>query len=244
MRTYQDAQAALKGRPSRKLENNTWLETRPDGSIAVRLHSTDVVTYHRDGRTALNSGGWQTATTKDRINKYSPAVITQDAGVWYFAERRYPEPWVNLGTFQDGATIHPDGTITGTGPDPKALAKERARVVKFAKGYITALAAGDVPPPGPGDCFYCAMREVKTGKPLGECQHDGSHIREHIRESYYVPSLLWNAFLDAGHTERQAPFYFNNFWGTGDPSRESKWTLDRLARYLRRYIYRQLGMVA
>lgn len=92
MRTYQDALDRLAGRRSRKLENNTYLETRPDGSIAVRLHSTDVVTYHQDGQIVLDSGGWQTVTTKDRINKYSPFRVWQVRRIWYVCNPGAADP--------------------------------------------------------------------------------------------------------------------------------------------------------
>lgn len=57
MKNYKEALAKLNGRPRRKLENNTYLEERDGNTIAVKLHATDVVTFHRDGRVVLNSGG-------------------------------------------------------------------------------------------------------------------------------------------------------------------------------------------
>lgn len=44
--------------------------------MAVRLHNTDVVTYHPDGTATLYTGGWMTVTTKDRINAWSPARVS------------------------------------------------------------------------------------------------------------------------------------------------------------------------
>jgi hypothetical protein len=93
MLTYEDAaqmmKAARNGR--RKLGNNTYLEERRfpgvhDASCipsyAVRLHDTDVVTLHPDGSQTLNSGGWRTVTTKDRINAYSIAGVWSERGEW------------------------------------------------------------------------------------------------------------------------------------------------------------------
>lgn len=89
----------LSKRRARKLANNTFLQVcengpqGPDGDpfyFAVRLHSTDVVTFHRDGRIVLNSGGWQTVTTKERMNRYLPAPygVFQKKHVWYVWNRQ------------------------------------------------------------------------------------------------------------------------------------------------------------
>jgi hypothetical protein len=68
----------------KKLQNNTYLEQRGE-DFAVRLHNTDVVTIHADGTCTLNTGGWDTVTTKDRINSYSPARVSSERGTWYIA---------------------------------------------------------------------------------------------------------------------------------------------------------------
>src|SRR5262249_27597834 len=61
------------------LENNTRL-IRCGDDYAVVLHSTAVVTIHQDGTYTLRTGGWRTVTTKDRINKYSPARVYSTNG--------------------------------------------------------------------------------------------------------------------------------------------------------------------
>lgn len=63
--------------------NNTRLFRRADDCYAVRLHDTDVVTVFANGTIALNTGGWYTMTTKDRITSYAPVRIVSDRGVWY-----------------------------------------------------------------------------------------------------------------------------------------------------------------
>ncbi len=59
------------------------IEARDNEAVAIRYHATDVVTYHKDGRIVLNSGGYRTMTTKDRMNCYSPASVYQESGLWY-----------------------------------------------------------------------------------------------------------------------------------------------------------------
>jgi hypothetical protein len=85
--TYKEAVMMVKGKTSasrRKIGNNTYATIQPDGSVAIRLHSTDVVTIYPDDAVKVNSGGWRTSTTKDRINKYSPVKVYQKNHQWYF----------------------------------------------------------------------------------------------------------------------------------------------------------------
>jgi len=74
---------------------NTRLVKRGE-NYAIRLHYTDVVTICKNGTYVLRSGGWQTNTTKARINQYSPVGIYQEKFVWYLVD----------GTeFYDGITV-------------------------------------------------------------------------------------------------------------------------------------------
>jgi len=70
-------------RTSRKVGNNTYAEILPDGSVGITLHSTMVVRIHPDNSATLNTGGWYSSTTKDRMNKYSPVRVYQCKGEWY-----------------------------------------------------------------------------------------------------------------------------------------------------------------
>jgi hypothetical protein len=104
--TYQDALHKLGNRVSRVIDNNTTLHKCSDGAIAVRLYQTDVVTFWPDGEIKLDSGGYRTVATKERINEYAPAAchITQCNGRWYLG---------NVGTnggqhFYDGLIYHPE----------------------------------------------------------------------------------------------------------------------------------------
>jgi hypothetical protein len=121
--TYKEAQAKLTGRckERRKLQNNTYLERRDGDAIAVILHATDVVTLFPDGTVELNSGGWNTLTTRDRINNYLP-------GNWHVSSERdtmilwrwkggayNPRGEQEEYLFVDGIRISPRGKVTGTG---------------------------------------------------------------------------------------------------------------------------------
>lgn len=60
---------------AKRIENNTYEIINDDGSRAIRLHDTDIITFTNKGTIILSSGGWQTKTTKDRLNKYLPDNI-------------------------------------------------------------------------------------------------------------------------------------------------------------------------
>ena len=75
---YKTAKAMLGKRSSRKLCNNTYLKRQSGQTpekpppITVRLHSTDIVTFEPNGRITLDLGGYNTVTTRNRMNSYIP----------------------------------------------------------------------------------------------------------------------------------------------------------------------------
>lgn len=123
-------------RDRKKIAPNMYLE-RLDGTfpglpdrIGVRLHNTYVVTFHRSGAVSLDSGGWRTVTTKERINRYlAPRLsLFQEKHVWYVQDRRpqflvrpIPSPqWDKRYRveFQDGLLILPDASLHGQDRTP------------------------------------------------------------------------------------------------------------------------------
>lgn len=70
-------------------------------SIVVRYHDTDVLRAYKDGKVELNSGGWQTVTTKARINQYltGPRRLYQKDYQWYVATPTGDIP------FEDGMVL-------------------------------------------------------------------------------------------------------------------------------------------
>ena len=66
-----------KGKP---LRNNTRLYDC-DGYYAIRYHNNVIMQIYPEGW-QLFDGGWQTRTTKDRLNIYSPATVYQRNWEW------------------------------------------------------------------------------------------------------------------------------------------------------------------
>ena len=93
--THSEAYMMVRGKRGvmrSKVGNNTYAEILPYGSIGIMLHSTYVVKIHQDNTYTLNSGGWQTLTTKDRINQYSPRYVYQKNFEWFVKinDKSYP----------------------------------------------------------------------------------------------------------------------------------------------------------
>jgi hypothetical protein len=226
----------------RKLANNTYLEKLETG-YGIKLHDTVVVVFSREGLIVLNSGGWLTVTTKERMNRYLPPPwsIYQKDRVWYVWNRQTDKSL----PYADGFTINTsNGTADGAGPDPKESLKLKRRLKRYSKRYIDALAQGNVEAPSNGDCFYCLMRTVDGNIPLGESVRSTEHLESHLKENYYVPSLLVRAI----ETIPVSPFarsYLGAMWqgGNGD---NSGWirgiATEQLKKSLYRYLCCQFGL--
>ena len=198
---YKIAVEKLGTRDSRKIGNNTYLQRRADGTIAVKLHATDVLTFHANGRTVYNSGGWRTNTTRDRMNGWGASghYVLQEKGSWwiekYCSILYRDERKASRVGFADGITVGARGKITGGLGEKEGLAERKfsKEVVMYCEEFAAALVAGKVPAPSNRDCWYCSMHEVGTGKPMGDTISDCTHLLNHIKESHFVPSLLANA---------------------------------------------------
>lgn len=79
---------------SKPYANNTRIEKRGDDAFALRLHATDIATFHRDGRITISTGGWRTVTTKERLGHVTRHLSTE-RGTWFIdcePNPKDPEP--------------------------------------------------------------------------------------------------------------------------------------------------------
>lgn len=203
MTSYATLDAQLTGRcsRSRKVANNTYA-IRRDHDIALRLHDTDVVTFHPDGSITLNTGGWYTMTTKERMNGALPkAPWDSGTGGWvYSVKGEWHVKWQGHDyVFKDGIRLFPDGTVTGA-PDQRSLDEDRKIVAyrkKLIKDYIAALKPADIAyniEHAEGDPWCCSMRAEDGDRPMG---HDC--ILEHVRRRHTHGTLILRAVEARGY---------------------------------------------
>jgi hypothetical protein len=174
--------AGIDSDSSRVIANNT-VEYTVGKARTIRLHSTDVITFDALGGVTLDTGGWLTPTTKDRINQFQTAArLHSERGIWYatIGGKRY--------IYQDGLRIGPRGGVTGhAGP---AAIKAQRKKTKQIKAYCDAIRALDtLPEPEPGDCFIC------SGFKGTDC------LQSHLDEMYIHGSLIRRAMEARGYSE-------------------------------------------
>lgn len=219
--SYEEAVSTLKGRPRKKVANNTYLETRGE-DVAVRLHDTDVATFHPDNTVTLDTGGWLTVTTKDRMNSVlaqRQVRIGSNRGQWrltgysgpssYYAADRFDVP------YHDGMIVDADGSadpadIVAEAADLVAQA-ERREVDKTITAYLRPLPKlmetwqAEIRETGTlasaeGDPWCCLMRAEDGRHPLAGDPVE--HWQGHIAEKYLFPSMLVVAAESRGETAR------------------------------------------
>lgn len=224
MQGFETIQAELaRGRKgTRRLGNHTYLHPIP-GGIAMKYHNTDVAIFRPD-YVELNSGGWLTYTTKERLNwalnlAKIPASVWQSKSVWYCGRSE----------FFNGITIRYNGKVIDPRPATKPMdlrqAKKKglldvndSRLVgqlkdhdlqaqaitrKLIKRYIATLSKAidngtlDLSLDG-GSCWFCSM-VTKDAQTIGEVMGDVGHLVAHLKEQYLMLGLILNALKYRGY---------------------------------------------
>ncbi len=174
--TYTEAREALKGRASRTIANNTFL-ARDGEDIALYLHRTPVVTFKADGSIVLNTGGWHTVTTKDRLNRVARAHgwnLYADKRVWYVAHRSGAKF-----EFEDGFTIPPPAPKT---PDAREWKDGEAG---YCLGLVRSRGNGSVPR-GAVESYLKVQ--------VASASRDGAHTiaADLARAAFYIGQDKWS----------------------------------------------------
>lgn len=215
----------------RPLANNTRIEQLNDSTIGIKLHDTYIIKYHENSHLdcidygdliQLDTGGWKTVTTRDRMNRFSPLNIWIERGVMYVSASNWHEIHNNKNQgieskvyhFQDHMFFKPndgefyikkEGQLVKLKPyskkDEQKKRKQLNKIDTFIRNYVNKLTSGKMDKPGNGDCFYC-QGESNPGCTIqfGTLTKDegftpgisSNHLVEHINRKYYVPSLLFS----------------------------------------------------
>lgn len=250
-RTKADIMQNIKGVIKSKIvANNTIRYTDENGDEHIRLHDTNIISFMKDGRIILNSGGWRTMTTKERISDFLPKewCVQQKKSVWYLLYRKWSSDWKLIRykrwVFQDGITINKNRTVSNHGKSADKLHKLNKQIGDYVKGYVKALLAGDVPEPSSGNCWGCwgcCMVDKETGKPM----MGSDHLLSHIKEKYYVPSLLINAEKEFSISPIIKSVVAELWHGNTDSLKYWRDVAERqITSTLRRYMKRHLDLAA
>lgn len=235
---YTAALARLNGRASRHVAHKTYLIARDNGDIALRYWDTDVVTFHSDNTATLNTGGFATMFTKERINEYAGTRIGADKRVWWLDGAPFFDgARVNLAT---GRVINPRdvATVAESLKAYKALSKA---IASYIKGFDTEWAR---------ETFGAdPLTPLNFDKRMGEalaytcwtCRADirAGHLALHIEEGDYPLSLLMNAYKARGYGNASYVL-----WGALSDlhsGRISRWTARDIASNVREYLWTYLA---
>jgi hypothetical protein len=55
-------------------------------TLAVQFYTTNILLIHRDGTYTYNNGGYNTPTTKERLNRFGPLNIWQHKHQWQYLD--------------------------------------------------------------------------------------------------------------------------------------------------------------
>lgn len=208
---------------SKIVANNTLQVNYKNGDIAVRLHNTNIFTIKNNGNLVLNSGGWRTPTTKNRINinAYTCNIyLTQKNFVWYVNTPK------GKFVFYDNIEFDSKGNLITE--NRQANIKGINKLKKDITKYISLIDKLEkLPYPENGDCWHCFFQDKATGKTMGDISKS-DHLQQHIKEGYIFGSILVNAMREYGYSDMKIPFHYQID------------NRDTFKRALRKYLYKRL----
>ena len=106
--TYESMTEFLGGREDKKLGHNTFVERISEFEIGIKYHNTYIVKLDPTDIMTVNTGGWDTVTTKGRLNlflKCRNVYISQKNNKWSIHGTNDSLP------YQDGMQVFPNGHV-------------------------------------------------------------------------------------------------------------------------------------
>lgn len=202
--------------------------TTAEGDRIIRYQNTDIVTVKPNRYMILNSGGYRTPTTKNRINDHlDKGVLYQEKSVWYYKPGRYWSDGKTPVVFYDGITLNTRGNVTGRKPNAARIEKATAQMKAKIKTFVNRLDSMDtIPMPSNADCWDCSMQDA-DGTPLGDLSNS-DHLKNHIFEGYMHGSLLVNAMRNHGYTDQQIGLHYGMDWRDTFKRALRKYLVDKL----------------
>lgn len=74
----------------KKVANNTYEYITTEGDRIIHLHNTDILRFKKDGKIILNTGGYDTVTTRTKCNEFLPEGLSvrRIRGISYIIDTR------------------------------------------------------------------------------------------------------------------------------------------------------------
>jgi hypothetical protein len=231
-REYLDKGKNRKNTTERPIAHNTRIEQLDDGTIGIKFHNTFIIKYysnvlsgikiHEGDTIQLNTDGWKTVTTRDRMNRFCPLHVWTEKGIMYVSASNWYQIHENkrkgieskVYHFEDRMWFNPDGTVwvkVNSEPvelkpyskkDEQKKRKQLRAIDTFIRNYVNKLTSGKMNQPGNGDCFICQAESnpnstIEIGTLTKEDGYkpgifNSDHLLNHMREKYYVPSLMFS----------------------------------------------------
>jgi hypothetical protein len=205
--TFDHAQEVLaaqekRGFDRKKLANNTYLMKR-DGAFVIRLHETDIVRITEESNQTfftVNTNGWTTSTTKERIGSFTPLRVFQKRGVWYVYQQ--VDGREEVVTFFDGIKVDQSGRVVNCADasldDIEKGQKLDRMITDYIKKFCDQSIREGLPLPDAGDCLECKI--YSQAKSERRDLDDMSHVYSHLQETYIHGSFLVYAATVAGYS--------------------------------------------
>lgn len=179
------------------------------GETRIRLHRTDILRFLDDGSIVVSTGGWNTLTTRARINEFG-----RSRGVRVHTDRG--RLVVNGTACLEGATIRPDGVVI-----PDVTEKDAVAMRKGIDAYMREWEKRGLP-----------SEAAATGDPWVPYESvNADHIADWIEDRYVFRSLLAHAHRHAGVSRKGAAYILHDIDRGGGKLRSGD--LSRLRRYVR-----------
>ena len=225
-RTKRDMVAALGVAPvkARLAGRNTLDYTDADGVRRIRLHETDILTLRPDGGFVVDTGGWNTHTTRDRLNVFLPADY------YVFTERGR----IHLRHKGEAVAFERTVTVTGAGVIvPDVDGAELSALAKKIDKFMAAWSKRGLPTPeeSGGDPWVFAG---KNGRGFGvdaAGKVDREIMLDWVEGEYVTLKLYELACRWAGVSDYGRALYAQQAWRAG--GKLDKFLLSRIRRYVR-----------
>lgn len=207
---------------SRMVARNTLEYENDIGDVITRLHDTDIVRKRPKGTIYLDTGGWNTKTTRARINEALPHGISvyTHRGAMHISDAKG-----KAHEFTQTARIGPRGGVTTDIQSGEAASYDSVRAL--VDRYIDRLKRDGIPTDSTGDPF--AWPDKDSGKYPAHIMRAWLDDPD-TKEPYIFLAFIYNALKWSGHTDFGIEYQLQQF---NDDDRNRRVTCGTVRRYIR-----------